>query len=272
MMCNGTITRVFTPESSAHPARHHVMIHYDNGNSRESVLPNKEIHLIPMNNELTENEILLCHELLNLHDALQTTDGKSAVGAKNPVSEEGSHDSAQQLSRDGGNGSAQGRGDADMAQRSTHDEGVKPTQPPVRSSDVASAMFSQGPMANASHHAGSTHALHFQLAQNQLLEQQLIAAARLLTSVNPSLAVAAIASARHFNGLGIPPQSQAGGLFFPQQLQIVNNVPMHFSYPPPITNVMVPGRFDTDRGGDLMATSGLNPNSTAPKADQPKSL
>lgn len=240
-MCNGTITRAFTVDSSAESPRHNIMVHFDDGNSGEFSLPNKDIHLLPMKNGLNENEIMLCHELLNFSQDLKKSAreiSKSASGEESP-------------SGDGGD-------DSEGKDAKAHAEECRSS--PATSTDCGPALFC-GP-APAPYYAQPGA----QLGPWQLLEQQLVSAARLLTSVNPSLAIAALASARQFNlgvppqnvrkenkrwicDLGVPRQSQVP-MVFPQRYPI----PMHFAYPPPMAPGMVPRNPASNREDNSAAS------------------
>jgi len=304
-MYEGTITKVSQQVNSTQIVRYKVMIHYDDGMSEENVFPDQDMHLVPMNNELTENEVMLCHELLNLHNVLKKPD--EAGRKKNQVSEEESHDSSEHFPMDSreGSGSLQGSGSDSCkidAEGSTADSDTKPpakgstveseTKPPaerlddkdslkpslqatkaeVSKSDGLTALIASPPamvaqMARAAvPHGCPPTGLNFQapvfqhapapfFALPNQQQQQLLAAAQLLSSVNPGMAVAAIAQARQLHNIGVPHQGQAPGMFFPPRLQHNNGFPTNFTLPnfqPPLSVLSAPRR-EMNQNGELVA-------------------
>lgn len=127
--------------------------------------------------------------------------------------------------------------------------------------------ITQGAMANTTEPNGySQTRLNFQpttfqhqapapfLMLPQQQQHQLVAAARMLSSVNPGLAVAAIASARQRHNMSLSQQNQSQTMLLPQQLQLQqlqhlqqmnNGLQIQFNYQPqlprPMSNITAPG-------------------------------
>ena len=227
------------------------------GSSEETVFPDPDIRLFPMHGDLTDNEVLLCRELLNLHDELrlQPEDKAGKRAAKGRVDEqEDSHHvvSASEhctpmSSSTEGTGPSRESSDNDISCCGTvfgMTEDIRTSKPPaedaavkyiiepmqqvlpepkVSLSDGATAtptttptMTMQGDQAHvAPDNVLPQAALNnfpaappfqnavacplFALPQKQ--QHMLLSAARLLSSVNPGLAVAAISQARQFDNL-----------------------------------------------------------------------
>jgi len=294
-MHEGTITNISLILNSTLKHRYNVMIHFDNGTSEVAALPDETIHLVPTNNQLSENEVKLCHELINLHNALKEPSG-AGRSTRKQVSGEESHDSSEHdISADSkaGSGTLNGSGN-DVCETSvegstTTAEGLdrKHAADPNEDKDSAkpspqasksvmsttsrgrassSAEVAQGPRTSEmSHSSCPSTAIKFQ-AQNTLFQrapapflalpnqqqQQLLAAAQLLSSVNPGLAVAAISQARYIHDLGLASrQAQTPGLFFPQQILPLNTgLPTNLSQPP-VSILSVPMQAK-DQDGELV--------------------
>lgn len=294
-MYGGIITKVTKQEEE----RYSVMIHYDDGASEETAFPDQDISLLPMENELTDNEVHLCHELLNLHSALKKPKDEEVVDSggggilpKNQVSEEESHDEhnnnakkisssaegcsksvertnvqGEELAKDSHSdmkpSTAKGPDDKESMRStlqalSNADNLLRPIAAPTMVASprsiigAAQGMDTSSLLSHGSRHPPSglnfqitpafqhTQAPFFALPSQQ--QQQLLMAARLLSSVNPGLAVAAIASARHLHNItGVVQQNHhvqnPGGLLLTRlQQQLTNNMfpaARQFNYPPP---------------------------------------
>lgn len=229
------------------------------GASLEAVLPNKDIRLDPTNNILSENEVMLCHELINLHDTLKNPDGaaqkkkdQSSAEESHKLSEHNISEDCQEgrgpLQRSGSDDSSETRANGSTAET----EGIGTKNPANENEDEggakpspqASALEARGNSDGAAATAGPLLAVASRSAVTEVpflhppnptatnfpaypafqnrasapffappnQQQQLVAAAQLLSSVNPGLAVAAIAQASQLHSLGVRAQ---GPVFFP---------------------------------------------------------
>jgi len=313
-MHEGTITNASLILNSTLKHRYNVMIHFDNGASEVAALPDKTIHLVPTNNELSENEVKLCHELINLHNALKEPSG-AGRSTKKQVSEESHGSSEHNISTDskaGGvtlngsgndicktsvDGSTSTAESLDTKHAADPNEDKDSAKPSPQASKSAMSTTSHGPASSSAevaqgprttemfHSSCPSTALNFQ-AQNALFQrapapfltlpnqqqQQLLAAAQLLSSVNPGLAVAAISQARYIHDLGLTPrQAQTPSLFFPQQILPLNTGLPTNLFQPPVSILSVPMQAK-DQDGELVNAGLSNVPCPTSKAEGIKDL
>lgn len=227
---------------------------------------------------MTDNETLLCEELLNLHNALAKTPEGTDVETKNAVSEEDWQSELNSTGSPLGEGALESceTGVCEHQEVKSHSKlvSIGSIAQPVSQKNIPPSIPEAEMIATSQQHASAVPLVpsapksndsvmvqgqslatplghHFQPAAlqpplfggygfSQQQQHQLIAAAQILSSVNPELAVAAIASARQFSNMGIPSQAQVHpAMFFPQmqhqqmQQQIDNDLPSRLNHQQP---------------------------------------
>ncbi|KAL9182336.1 hypothetical protein ACHAXT_012988 [Thalassiosira profunda] len=152
-------------------ALYNISIRFGDGVVHDAVFPDEDLRLLP-NNDLTEDEAMLCQELVNIKSALD--ESSSSDGSEKEERQANGETSVNvQLLKS----SMSEEGDA-------HDDSV-PESPPKPEAPTTGAVsfLRQAPFAL--------------LPAPQ--QQQLVAAAQLLSSVSPDTAVAALTAARQQN-------------------------------------------------------------------------